>query len=96
MSPATSLKKFGLSDWAANIRADNDHAELSISDRTEWVTLVELSPSDAIHVLRNWPHHAAKGARIMRDAGVVDDLTSEAFAGLAGTCTVFRVCTATR
>ena len=32
----------------------------------------------------------------MRDGGVVDDITPEAFAGLAGTCAVFRVCTATR
>jgi hypothetical protein len=27
----------------------------------------------------------------MRDAGVVDDLTPDAFAALAGKCTVFRV-----
>jgi hypothetical protein len=30
----------------------------------------------------------------MRDAGVVDDITPDAFADLAGRCTVFRVHTA--
>jgi hypothetical protein len=30
----------------------------------------------------------------MRDAGVVDDITADAFADLAGRCTVFRVHTA--
>lgn len=66
-------------------------AELSIGSRIEHVQLEEVAPPDAIAVLRQWPLRAATGARIMRDAGVIDDVTPDAFATLAGKCTLFQV-----
>jgi deazaflavin-dependent oxidoreductase (nitroreductase family) len=88
------LEGFPGADWAANVRAANGYAQLSVGGRIEHVDLIELDPTDAIVVLRHWPQQAATGARIMRDAGVVDDITPDAFADLAGRCTVFRVHTA--
>ncbi len=85
------LEGFPGADWAANVRAAEGRARLSAGDRAEHVLLIELDPADAIVVLRHWPEHAATGARIMRDAGVVDDITADAFADLVGKCTVFRV-----
>jgi deazaflavin-dependent oxidoreductase (nitroreductase family) len=85
------LEGFPGADWAANVRAANGHAELSVGDRIEHVDLIELDASDAMTVLRHWPRQAATGARIMRDAGIVADVTPDAFADLAGRCTVFRV-----
>jgi deazaflavin-dependent oxidoreductase (nitroreductase family) len=87
------LEGFPGADWAANVRAANGYAQLSVGGRIEHVDLIELDPTDAV-VLRHWPQQAATGARIMRDAGVVDDITPDAFADLAGRCTVFRVHTA--
>jgi hypothetical protein len=57
---------------------------------------MELDPTDAVVVLRHWPRQAATGARIMRDAGIIDDVTPDAFAALAGRCTVFRILTVAR
>jgi deazaflavin-dependent oxidoreductase (nitroreductase family) len=88
------LEGFPGADWAANVRAANGYAQMSVGGRIEHVDLIELDPTDAIVVLRHWPQQAATGARIMRDAGVVDDITPDAFADLAGRCTVFRVHTA--
>jgi hypothetical protein len=85
------LEGFPGADWAANVRAANGRAQLSVGDRKEHVYLIELDPTDAIVVLRHWPHQAATGARIMRNAGIVDDITPDAFADLAGKCPVFRV-----
>jgi hypothetical protein len=67
---------------------------LSVGDRIEHVDLIELDPPDAMVVLRHWPRQAATGARIMRDAGIIDDITPDAFADLAGRCTVYRIHTA--
>jgi hypothetical protein len=67
---------------------------LLVGDRIEHVDLIELDPTDAVVVLRHWPRQAATGARIMRDAGIIDDITPDAFADLAGRCTVFRIHTA--
>ncbi|MDT5191208.1 MAG: hypothetical protein QOI28_3459 [Mycobacterium sp.] len=88
------LEGFPGADWAANVRAANGCAQLSVGDRIEHVDLIELDPPDAMVVLRHWPRQAATGARIMRDAGIIDDITPDAFADLAGRCTVFRIHTA--
>jgi hypothetical protein len=84
------LEGFPGADWVRNVRAAGGFAELSIGSRTEHVHLEEVAPPDAIAVLRQWPLRAATGARIMRDAGVVDDVTPDAFAALAGNCTLFQ------
>jgi hypothetical protein len=84
------LEGFPGADWARNVRAAGGFAELSIGSLTEHVHLEEVAPPDAIAVLRQWPLRAAIGARIMRDAGVVDDITPDAFATLAGNCTLFQ------
>jgi hypothetical protein len=85
------LEGFPDADWARNVRAAGGLAELSVGGSTEHVHLKEVAPPAAIAVLRQWPLRAVTGARIMRDAGVVDDVTPDAFAALAGKCTVFRV-----
>lgn len=85
------LEGFPGADWAANVGAARGHARLSVGDRVEHVELIELDPTDAIVVLRHWPEKAATGARIMRDSGIVDDITPDAVADLAGKCSVFRV-----
>jgi hypothetical protein len=64
---------------------------LSVGRRDERVQLVELSPTDAVPVLRAWPVRVTPGAKIMRDAGVVADLEPDSFAALAGRCAAFRV-----
>jgi hypothetical protein len=87
------LEGFPGADWAANVRAANGRAQLSVGDRIEHVDLIELDPSDAVVVLRHWPRQAATGARIMRDSGIIDDITPD-LADLAGRCTVFRIHTA--
>jgi hypothetical protein len=84
------LEGFPGADWARNVRAAGGFAELSMGSRTEHVHLEEVAPPDAVAVLRQWPLRAATGARIMRDAGVVDDVTPGAFATLAGKCTLFQ------
>jgi hypothetical protein len=84
------LEGFPGADWARYVRAAGGFAELSIGSRTEHVHLKEVAPPDAIAVLRQWPLRAAAGARIMRDAGVVDDVTPDAFAALAGNSTLFQ------
>jgi hypothetical protein len=89
------LEGFPGADWAANARAANGRAQLSVGDRIEHVHLIELDTPDAVVVLRHWPRQAATGARIMRDAGIIDDITPDAFAELAGRCTVFRINDAT-
>jgi hypothetical protein len=77
------------SDWAANARAAG--VGILSGRRDERVRLVELSPTDAVPVLRAWPVRIPQGAKIMRDGGVVDDLEPDTFAALAGRCAVFRI-----
>jgi deazaflavin-dependent oxidoreductase (nitroreductase family) len=69
------LEGFPGADWAANVRAADGRAQLSVGHRIEHVDLIELDPADALVVLRHWPRQAATGARIMRDAGIIDDIT---------------------
>jgi hypothetical protein len=77
-------------DWAANAR-DAGTGTLVTGRREELVRLVELSPADAVPVLRAWPVHIPQGAKIMRDGGVVPDLKPDSFAALAGRCAAFRI-----
>jgi len=84
------LEGFPGSDWARNARAAGV-GTLSIGKRDERVRLVELDAQEALPVLRAWPVRIPDGAKIMRDAGVVPELTPEAFEALAGRCTVFRL-----
>ena len=75
----------------ANVRAAGHVGTLDTGRRSEQVRLVELAPDAALPVLRAWPVRVPQGAKIMKDAGVVDDVTPDAFAGLVGRCAVFRV-----
>lgn len=77
-------------DWVRNVRSA-DHAELAVGGRDERVRLVELDATAAEPVLRAWPGVTPDGVAIMRDAGVISDITPEALAAVAGICPVFRV-----
>jgi deazaflavin-dependent oxidoreductase (nitroreductase family) len=85
------LQGYPGADWVANVRAAGHVGTLGVGRRSEQVRLVELAPAEALPVLRTWPVRVPQGAKIMKDAGVVDDVTPEAFAGLVGVCAVFRV-----
>ncbi|MDZ7886649.1 MAG: nitroreductase/quinone reductase family protein [Mycobacterium sp.] len=85
------LEGFPGADWARNVRAADGRAQLAANGTTENVRLVELDAEAAVPVLRQWPEHAADGSKIMKDAGIVDDVTADAFATLAGRCAVFRI-----
>jgi deazaflavin-dependent oxidoreductase (nitroreductase family) len=85
------VEGFPGADWARNVRAAGGIADLSVGRDVQRVRLVELQPDAATPVLRAWPDHATDGAKIMKDAGVVDATTADAFATLAGRCAVFRV-----
>jgi deazaflavin-dependent oxidoreductase (nitroreductase family) len=77
-------------DWVRNVRAADD-AHLAHNGREERVRLVELDAADAEPVLRAWPTVTPDGVAIMRDAGVIPDITPDALAAVAGVCPVFRV-----
>jgi deazaflavin-dependent oxidoreductase (nitroreductase family) len=85
------LQGYPNADWVANLRAADHLGTLSVGRHSERVRLVELPPAEALPVLRTWPVRVPQGAKIMKDAGVVPDITPEAFAGLVGTLAVFRV-----
>jgi hypothetical protein len=57
----------------------------------EAIRLVELDEPDALRILRAWPVQIPQGAKVMKDAGVVDDVTPEAFEKIVGACPVFRI-----
>ncbi len=73
-----------------NVRAA-EHADLAVGGRGERVRLVEVDVAAAEEVLRAWPTVTPDGVAIMRDAGIVDDITPDALAAVAGLCPVFRV-----
>jgi deazaflavin-dependent oxidoreductase (nitroreductase family) len=77
-------------DWVRNVRAA-DHAELAVGGDDERVRLVEVDVAFAEKVLRAWPTVTPDGVAIMRDAGIVADVTPDALAEVAGLCPVFRV-----
>ncbi|MET0187707.1 MAG: nitroreductase/quinone reductase family protein, partial [Pseudonocardia sediminis] len=77
-------------DWGRNARAAG-RGTLSVGRTAEPVRLVELDAQAALPVLREWPVQLAHGAGMMRDAGVVEAVTPEAFEKIAGVCPVFRI-----
>lgn len=77
-------------DWVRNVRAA-DHAELAVGGQEERVRLVELDAVAAEPVLRAWPTVTPDGVAIMRDAGIIPDISPDALAAVAGICPVFRV-----
>ena len=85
------LEGFPGADWARNVRAADGRASLRIGAQTEEVHLIEVDDEEALTVLRVWPDRMADGAKIMLDAGVVTDLTPEAFEAVVGRCGVFRI-----
>lgn len=85
------LGGFPAADWIRNVRAAGGHALLVTGAVEERVRLVELSPADAEPVLRDWPQVSPDGVGMMRDAGVVTDVTPDALAEAVGICPVFRV-----
>lgn len=86
------LEGFPGADWARNVRAADGLAQLSIRRDVTDVRLVELPAEQAIPVLRAWPELAGSdGPKLMKDAGVVTDVTPDAFAAVAGRCGVFRI-----
>ena len=86
------LEGFPGADWASNVRAADGVAQLSDGDELRDVRLVELSAEQAVPVLRAWPELAGTdGPKMMKDAGVVTDVTPDAFAAVAGRCGVFRI-----
>ena len=85
------LQGYPGADWAANVRATGYVGTLSVGKRSERVRLVELEPAEARPILRIWPVRVPQGAKMMKDAGVIDDVTPEAFEDLVGRCAVFRV-----
>ncbi|WP_238420227.1 nitroreductase/quinone reductase family protein [Gordonia sp. 'Campus'] len=86
------LEGFPGADWARNVRAARGLAQLSVRGRVSDVHLYELPADQAVPVLRSWPELAGTdGPKMMRDAGVIDDVTPDAFAAAAGRCGVFRI-----
>lgn len=77
-------------DWVRNVRAA-DHAELAVGGHDERVRLVELDAVAAESVLRAWPVVTPDGVAIMRETGIISDITPDALAAVAGICPVFRV-----
>ncbi|GAA3233704.1 nitroreductase family deazaflavin-dependent oxidoreductase [Pseudonocardia petroleophila] len=82
---------FPAADWIRNLRAAGGLASLRTGGVDEAVRLVELDVADAAAVLREWPVVTPQGVQMMRDAGVVDDVTPDALAEAAGTCPVYRI-----
>lgn len=85
------LGGFPAADWIRNVRAAGGLGSLRTGGVDEPVRLVELDPADAVPVLREWPARTPDGVEMMRDAGVVDDVTPDALATAAGICPVFRI-----
>jgi deazaflavin-dependent oxidoreductase (nitroreductase family) len=82
---------FPAADWIRNVRAAGGLASLRTGGVDEPVRLVELDAADAVAVLREWPAVTPQGVEMMRDAGVVDDVTPDALATAVGICPVFRI-----
>jgi deazaflavin-dependent oxidoreductase (nitroreductase family) len=85
------LAGYPTAEWPRNVRAAGGRATVAVGKRTEAVRLVELDEDAAREILRAWPERIPQGAKVMRGAGVVPDLTPESFARLAGRCPVFRI-----
>ena len=86
------LEGFPGADWARNVRAAGGTATLMTGRLTQPVHLTELDAESAVPVLRAWPDRSGTdGPNIMKNAGVVDEISPDAFAALAGRCAVFRI-----
>lgn len=85
------LGGFPAADWIRNVRAADGLGTLRTGGADEPVRLVELAPADAVPVLREWPALTPDGVAMMRDAGVVDDVTPDALVEAAGICPAFRI-----
>jgi deazaflavin-dependent oxidoreductase (nitroreductase family) len=85
------LQGYPGADWVANVRAAGNLGTLSVGRRSERVRLVELAAAEALPVLRIWPVRVPQGAKIMKDSGVIDDISPAAFEALVGRCAVFEV-----
>ena len=84
------LGGFPAADWIRNVRAAG-RGTLTVGDEVEQVRLVEVDPADAVPMLRAWPALTPTGVEMMRDAGVVTDVTPDALEAVAGICPVFRL-----
>jgi len=86
------LGGFPAADWIKNVRAAAGRGTLTIHDHdAEEVRLVEVDEAEALSVLRAWPQVTPDGVEMMRDAGVIADVTPDALAVAVGICPVFRV-----
>ncbi|MBC8092665.1 MAG: nitroreductase family deazaflavin-dependent oxidoreductase [Pseudonocardia sp.] len=84
------LGGFPAADWIRNVRAAG-RGTLTTGDEVEQVRIVEVDPADAGPMLREWPAVTPIGVEMMRDAGVVADVTPDALEAVAGICPVFRL-----
>jgi len=82
---------FPAADWIKNVRAAGGGTLAAHDGTTEEVRLVEVGEEEALPVLRAWPEVTPDGVEMMRDAGVVTDVTPDAMAEAVGICPVFRV-----
>jgi hypothetical protein len=85
------LAGYPSAEWPRNVRAARGRVTVAVGRRAEAARLVELDENAAREILRAWPERIPQGAKVMRDAGVVPDLTPDSFARLAGRCPVFRI-----
>jgi deazaflavin-dependent oxidoreductase (nitroreductase family) len=76
-------------DWAANARAA-EVGTLTRGRRSRRVRIVELSPTDAVPVLRAFAVKVPVGVGFAKRSGLVVDGTPDEFAALAGRLAVFR------
>lgn len=84
------LGGYPAADWIRNVRAAG-YGTLTVDGGTEAVRVIEVGLDEAIPVLRAWPSHSPDGVEMMRDAGVVRDVTPDALVEAAGICPVFRL-----
>ncbi|OBI76987.1 nitroreductase/quinone reductase family protein [Mycobacterium sp. E740] len=78
------------SDWVRNVRAA-ETATLRKGRHCERVRLVELPPTQARPVLREFPAQVPTGVDLMKRAGVLTTATPEELEGMANRLPVFRI-----
>jgi deazaflavin-dependent oxidoreductase (nitroreductase family) len=76
-------------DWAANARAAGV-GTLTRGRRSRQVRIVELSPADAVPVLRSFAVEVPVGVGFAKRSGLVREGTPDEFEALAGELAVFR------
>jgi hypothetical protein len=80
---------FGIPGADASARASQGGG-LAVRQREEQVQLGELSPADAVRILRVWYVRTSQGAKTMED-GHVPDLKPDTFTTRGRRCATFRV-----